>query len=463
MKLAGDATNLPLVHTKAKSLGKEGKSGKKSKSETTKDTMLIEETNLLKLMGEASNSIASNIRNLGTIFSMVKGVEVIENENGGEVAFKFPCKKKLDEVLETFFEKSTKSLDTLSLAPSKLIIEGSKLFFMNKYGLVINRNRKNSIEKLKKDLAIQGPLEIEARSHVLVVWFDTKLSLFKALNDARIQKHKPFPSVQTFRLSVPDAEVEIKETKVEVEDKVKSIKSEKENLRLTEREVFGFLWEKQKGNTRIRDDQVISRLLTNFIKKVSCEELTMEEDGLSLTFSTAAQYRAALEQFCPSSTPSQAQLAQLARKFTLLPASRKFGLFSRKQIKSRHFERFTDCSVKSCGIWFTDKMEMFKALRDPMVNKLYPALFIDCRNIFILSSRNMLVLGKPSSDESMASKPAAINTESSKSNKTTASPSISVTPCLIKTNKQDLKRPSTHVSVEPSTVGHGVMTRAAAA
>merc|ERR1719153_466046 len=240
-------------------------------------------------------------------------------------------------------------------------------------------NKKSSREKLEKDFANHGPIEVETRGHVFVVWFDSKLSLFKALTDRRIQKYKMVPSVQNFKLY--DPVVKDEETMLD----------EGEVKKLTEKEVFGFLWQKQKNQARIRDDQVISRLLTNFIKKVSCKELTVDEEGLSVLFSTTAQYRAALDQFCPSPAPDQAQLAALARKFTLLPAKGSYGLFSTKKIKPEHFK---DCIVRNNVIWFTDKLSMFKVLRDPFVTKLYPALFIDCRNIFILSSKNMLAAGK---------------------------------------------------------------------
>merc|ERR1719233_2853896 len=467
VKLAAITKTL-LVQTKVKSTEKEGKSGKKSKPEAKKDVVIIEETNLLKLVGKASCSIASQIRNLREFLAMIKDVEVTETGDYGDLVFKFPCKKKVDAVLEKLFQENTKSLDKLKHSPSKVIMEGSKLFFKNKYGLVFYGKRSSSTEKLKNDLGMYGPLEIEVRSRVSVVWFDTKFSLFKALTDPRIQKLKFVPSVHNFKIFVPVAEVkeddsEVKENNVKVDNDIKGtdeMEADTESdkiCKLTEREIFGFLWEKQKGNTRIRDDQVISRLLTNFVKKVSCDELTVEEDGLSVIFSTTDQYRAALEQFCPSEVPSQEQLAQLARKFTLLPASRKFGLFSRKQIKPKHFDRFTGCIVRNCGIWFTDKLNMFMVLRDPMISKIYPALFIDCRNIFILSSRNMLVSGKASSNETTATKPAttATNTAPSKSGKNKAISVGLIEPITnsVKTNKQDMMLSSSQVQGKPITIG----------
>merc|ERR1719233_1015693 len=101
-----------------------------------------------------------------------------------------------------------------------------------------------------------------------------------------------------------------------------------------------------------------------------------------------------------------------------------------------------------------------------MISKMYPALFIDCRNIFILSSRNMLVSGKASNNETVAPKPAAIatNTAPSKSGKTAATQASPVKPITnsVKSIKQ-MVLPSTQVQGEPSTLAQGVMTRAAAA
>merc|ERR1719369_1206975 len=126
------ANTKTLLHTKAKSSEREGKSGKKSKLEAKKDVTTIEETSLLKLLGKGSCSIASQIRNLGKFFAMVKDVEVFETGDCGELLFKFHNKKKVDAVLENLFKESAKSLDKLKSAPIKIIMESSKLFFKNK-------------------------------------------------------------------------------------------------------------------------------------------------------------------------------------------------------------------------------------------------------------------------------------------------------------------------------------------
>ena len=173
----------------------------------------------------------------------------------------------------------------------------------------------------------------------------------------------------------------------------------KPSIQLTEREIFGFIWLKTAGKPNIRDDQVISRQLTNFIKTVSCEDMSTDEDGVVVTFSPQAELTAALTKFCTSPVPDRKQLASLSRKFTLLPSRGFFGLFSVKRVKPEHFTRFGDCKIRNCGIWFADKMSMFTVLRDPFISKTYPTLFIDCRNIYILSSQKSVPLFKSDTQE----------------------------------------------------------------
>jgi len=407
--------NYPEIETKPEKLkDRVGKSVKKIKvdmkdvaDELKSDFVIINEVTILKMTGERSMTIPSHIDNICMFFAMAKDVVVTENDHDGTIEFKFPSKKKVEEVLAILCDEFTNSIDKLHLAASKIIMEGSK-FFDNKFGLVLDHNRRIDIKKLEKDYLKHGPIQIETRSHVLVVWFNTKLSLFKAMTDRRIQKYKGVPSVQNFKIPVTlNTDKETTEVKnaassdLEKTDVVNN-KIESSSFKLSEREIFGFLWHRQKGRTRIRDDQVISRLVTNFIKEVACEEVTVDEDGLSVIFASTEQYKTALAQFCPLPIPDHAQLATLTRKFTLLPSRGNYGLFSAKRIKPHHFPMFNDCIVRNCGIWFTDKQSMFKVLRDPIVRKLYPALFIDCRNIFILSSRNLLDDGNGTKQETSA-------------------------------------------------------------
>ena len=177
-------------------------------------------------------------------------------------------------------------LDKLQYASPKAEMNGSK-FSKNMFGLVVY-DKSSTIAKLKKDFAKFGSLEIEARSRVFVLWFESKLSLFKALADHR---HQVVPSVQNFTYSSieanPKLDKDFEFNKKEFVDKFEAVDvepisaAEPKKVKLTEREIFGFIWQRRpKGKKSIRDDQVISCQVTNFIKNVCCQELTVDEDGL---------------------------------------------------------------------------------------------------------------------------------------------------------------------------------------
>ena len=103
-----------------------------------------------------------------------------------------------------------------------------------------------------------------------------------------------------FRISIieanPKLDNDFEVNKKEVVDKFEAVDDEPisaeepKMVKLTEREIFGFIWQRRpKGKKTIRDDQVISRQVTNFIKNVCCQELTVDEDGLVVTFSDTWQ------------------------------------------------------------------------------------------------------------------------------------------------------------------------------
>merc|ERR1719233_1970930 len=130
---------------------------------------------------------------------MVQNIAVSEEESG-EILFKFPIKQKVDEALEKLSEQSTNSIEKLKDSSSKLVIKESKLG-NNKFGLVLEKVKSSVFAKLKKR---HGPVKVEVRSRVLVLWFDTKLSLFKALTDERNQKYRMDLSVHNFYVCIQD-------------------------------------------------------------------------------------------------------------------------------------------------------------------------------------------------------------------------------------------------------------------
>eukprot|EP00092_Neocalanus_flemingeri_P015933 GFUD01017250.1.p1 GENE.GFUD01017250.1~~GFUD01017250.1.p1 ORF type:complete len:1654 (+),score=467.45 GFUD01017250.1:121-5082(+) len=370
----------------------------------------VSESELLRICWKEKGSLSGYLKNLCKFFGLVQDVVVTESGDSKDILFKFPSKKKLEEVLQTLCSEETNSSEKLKKASPKVKLQSSKLF-KNKYGLVLT-GKSATISRLKKDFAKFGEVEIEVRSHVFVLWFESKLSLFKALTDRRTHGHIMVPAANNFEFCKITKPVETDEHLVVNEDTiVRNVIEEvpvavgnagktNKDYKLTEKEIFGFIWQSQKEKLCIRDDQVISRQLTNFIKNVSCKDLTVDEDGLVVSFSSEADVAAALSKF--SSTPV-AMLPSMCRKFTLLPSRGFFGLFSVKRVKPEHFSRFGDCKVRNCGIWFADKLSMFSVLRDPFISKTYPALFIDCRNIYILSSNKLLPVQPEKQDKPVAS------------------------------------------------------------
>merc|ERR1719186_1633018 len=405
-----DVANIGLQDEDVQPLGGEKSTDQKLEVKTVENEVIVSsqaigstaqlsEAELLRICWKDCKSLAEYRNSLCKFLGLMQDVTVTEMDNSKEVLFKFPSKKKLLKVLRMMSKKGTNSLEKLKVAMPRVELIVSK-FFKKKYGLLF-AGKKAPISQVKKDFAKYGEVEIEVRSQVCVLWFDSKMSFYKTLTDPRTAAYKLIPCVLNFKFSTESAPIKpqvsvtkefmmkatIEAPPVEESQEIESVTS----FMLTEREIFGFIWKNQRGKTDIRDDQVISRQLTNFIKNVQCQGLSVDEDGLSVTFSSLADLTAALVQFCSSPVPDMDQLSSMSRKFTLLPSKGFFGLFSVRKVKPEHFSRFGDCQVRNCGIWFADKLSLFNVLRDPFISKTYPALFIDCRNIYILSSNKSLL------------------------------------------------------------------------
>ena len=116
-----------------------------------------------------------------------------------------------------------------------------------------------------------------------------------------------------------------------------------------------------------------------------CAEVTVGRNGLTVAFACLPDLQVALGKFCGPATNTPARLeAKGSRVFTLLPSRGSFGLFSALPVNPGHFNRFGKCLARNCAVWFPTKHAMVRALRDPFIQRTYPALWIDCRNIFIL-------------------------------------------------------------------------------
>ena len=152
---------------------------------------------------------------------------------------------------------------------------------------------------------------------------------------------------------------------------------------MPERAIFGFIWKNLEKDFKIRDEQVISRQLTYFIKNVKCSKITNGDDGLVFHFSNVEAFNGVLNKYCPELVGDRKQFDALTRRFTLIPSRGSYGVFSAKRVDPEDFQGVAHCKLYYNSLWFTDKMEVVRVLRDENLGKLYPTLYIDCKNIII--------------------------------------------------------------------------------
>ena len=361
------------------------------------------ESDLLKVNWTGGKGIPPASKNIGRFFNDIGKVDVAVDKDSLEVRFKAHDREKVFKNLKKLSHPETNAFEKLKkVREPKFVIQESKAND-GMFGLSLPKKKiqKPELEKLLQDYS---DFKIEDRAGVNIIWFKTKINYFKALADAKLNLGL-YPCIVNFKdykkADVPKVESSKKEIvptqnptktstfppppKIPERVPVKDT-SGKEVYQLTEKQVFGFIWKKPDVRTRVRDDQVISRQLTEFIKTVNCTSIDNNEDGLVFTFSNKDSFNRALNQFFPVAVTDPSSLDVICRKFTLIPSRGSFGIFTSKRIRMEDLRKFGDCKLNMCSLWFSDKMEVIRILRDPVIAKLYPALYIDCRNIFILKS-----------------------------------------------------------------------------
>ena len=358
------------------------------------------ESDLLKINWTGGKGIPPASKSIGRFFNDIGQVDVSVDKDSMGMRFKAHDREKLLKTLKKFSHPETNSFEKLlKVKEPKFAIQESKAND-NMFGLSLPKKKiqKNDLQKL---LVEYSEYKVEDRAGVNIIWFKTKMNYFRALADSKLNLGL-FPCIVNFK--------EVKKSDYQKDERTKLVKAAtgssetvgfplaprisnqipvKDTLkvhRLTEKHVFGFIWKKPDVRTRVRDDQVISRQLTEFIKTVKCTSIDSNDDGLVFNFSSKEDLDNALNKFCPEAVSDPGLLDAMSRKFTLIPSRGSFGIFSSKRIKLEDLKKFGQCKLNMCSLWFSDKMEVIKALRDPAISKLYPALYIDCRNVFILRS-----------------------------------------------------------------------------
>ena len=346
------------------------------------------EEDLMKIQWTPGKSIPQATKSIGRFFNAIGHVEVV-SENG--IVFKIEDKKKFTRQLKLFSRNDTNSLEKLkNLAHPKIVLqENNKMF-----GLAMPKRKvdKNTLEKQLSKISHK----IEDRGGVHIVWLSSKLDFYRVLGNSQInvgfvpcivnyQEFDPSASLKTN--SIPALPPTVTLEKVEPIATKKAADAKKFEFQLSEKEVFGFIWKKNPvGKARIRDDQVISRQLTEFIKTIKCDQIDHSDDGLVFKFHSKEDYLKVLKDNFPEGVDKPQTMQDLSRKFALIPSRGSYGVFSGKRIKPEDLKKFGKCKTHMCSLWFSDKMDVIRVLRDPNLTKLYPTLYIDCRNIYILRS-----------------------------------------------------------------------------
>ena len=383
------------VSRKMKNNEEEKSTGKKPvRKPSAVTTCELTERELLTINWQQGRTLHTALKSLAKFLYSVNIAEVVEQEDS--IIFRMTEKKKFLKSLKIYSRNETNSFDKLHSSVPRLAFFPSKAND-NMFGLSVYKEVEN--EDLMKDLIVKYPNhKIEERSQVKILWLPSKLEYYKALTDKSLNVYL-MPSIQNFselKTSSEDGNKNLLEVLEEPSEipKVSGLKDINENdrnqkiedsLKMTEKVVFGFIW-KNIADFKIKEEQVISRQLTEFIKTVQCSDITDSDDGLVFHFSSEEDFNAVITKYCPELLGDEQKLESLTRKFTLVPSRGMYGVFSTKRFKLKDFPSVEAGHLYPNSLWFSDKMEVIRLLRDEDISGLYPNLYIECRNIMILQS-----------------------------------------------------------------------------
>ena len=383
------------VSRKMKNNEEEKSSGKKPvRKPSAVTTCELTERELLTINWQQGRTLHTSLKSLAKFLFSVNIAEVVEQEDS--IIFRMTEKKKFLKFLKIYSRNETNSFDKLHSSVPRLAFFPCKAND-NMFGLSVFKEVEN--EDAMKDLTVKYPRhKIEERSQVKILWLPTKLEYYKALTDKSLSVYL-VPSIQNFSEMKNNSEdgnknlLEVLDDSSEI-PKVGGLKDINENdrnqkiedsLKMTEKVVFGFIW-KNIADFKIKEEQVISRQLTEFIKTVQCSDITDSDDGLVFHFSSEEEFNAVITKYCPELLGDEQKLDSLTRKFTLVPSRGLYGVFSTKRFKLKDFPSVEAGNLYPNSLWFSDKMEVIRLLRDENISGLYPNLYIECRNIMILQS-----------------------------------------------------------------------------
>ena len=360
----------------------------------------MREVELLTINWQQGKTLHSALKSLAKFLVSVNIVEVFEQEDTKEIIFRFSEKKKFIKMLKIYSSNQTNSFEKLRTASPRLEFSANKNSG-NMFGLLVTKKKGDN--ELLKQMRIKYPgVKIEDKNQFHTFWLPTKLDYYKVLVDKSFNVHF-VPSVSNFAEAKSDAhdgnaaskdddisEAHDENPKDLNENDIKTVKGAHVAaggaFQMTEKSVFGFIWKHLEG-FKVKDEQIISRQLSDFLKSVKCSEITSDNDnGLVFHFSSLEDYNAVLIKYCPEVVGDQRKFDSLTRKFTLVPSRGLYGVFSTTPVNPEDFQQFVDGKQFFNSVWFPDKMDVVRALRDEKISTLYPTLYIDCRNILVLQS-----------------------------------------------------------------------------
>ena len=353
------------------------------------------EEDLMNIDWQQGKNLSTALKSLAKFLISIDVVEVSEKEPTKTIVFKIAEKKKFIKILKIFSRNETNSLDKLhsTSTPPRLVLSPSK--FSGMFALAVTK-KKDDQEVVRKLKARYPNARIEEKSHVRIVWLPTKLEYFRALTNNDVNFHPSSQNYLDFKYPCEEESPKnqppvTKDQSESKQDPTKVVKESVEKVegsqyQVTEKAVFGFIWRWRSNGeaSKIKEDQVISRQLSEFIKNVKCSSITSGDDGLVFHFATKKDFYAMVAQYCPEFVDDPEKLSSLSRKFTIIPSRGQYGIFSDLPINVQDFQSIAECKLYYSTLWFKTKMDFIKALRDEKINEIYSALYIDCKNIMIL-------------------------------------------------------------------------------
>ena len=219
----------------------------------------LQVSQLLSIRWSKPCSLQQYLENLVTFLSVFQGLEVLEEQ--GQLVLLFPDLELLEQRLAAQSDTSTDSVLKLKKAEQQVFLKPAGTN-QQKFGLVLQGGYSLS-QETRKLFESFGSLEVEVRGRVEVAWWDSKLSLLKALLRVNQLPEKLVPSILNFQLRQRPGT-----RKLQAGGRRELGGALAGRVFLTEEQLFSLDWKTEKLYRDNTPEKSLSRQLTNFIKTV---------------------------------------------------------------------------------------------------------------------------------------------------------------------------------------------------